>query len=86
RHLPAAAPPLVAEVGGAESDEFQRQSREFVAAWQAAGLDGIYRTLGDCHHFNLIASLHEPAGELTRRLVDFATSCAPARADGENHT
>ncbi|MEQ8231351.1 MAG: alpha/beta hydrolase [Gammaproteobacteria bacterium] len=86
RHIPHAAPPLVAEVGGAESDEFHRQSREFVAAWNAAGLAGDYRTLGDCHHFNLIASLNEPDGALTQRLLDFVGSCAPARAGEEGDT
>jgi len=83
RHLPESAPPLVAEVGGAESDEFHRQSREFIAAWRAAGLAGEYRTLGDCHHFDLIASLNEADGELTRRIADFVARCTSGHTHGE---
>lgn len=83
RHLPQRAPPLIAEVGGAESDEFHRQSREFIDAWRAAGLAGEYRRLGDCHHFDLIASLDESDGELTRRVAAFVASCTSGRTPGE---
>ena len=35
-----AAPPLLVAVGGDETGEFRRQSRDFHAAWQGAGLPG----------------------------------------------
>ena len=40
RHLPRTAPPLLVAVGGDETDEFRRQSRDFLAAWKSAGHDG----------------------------------------------
>ncbi|MDP9411412.1 MAG: alpha/beta hydrolase, partial [Actinomycetota bacterium] len=33
-HLPATAPPLLVAYGGHESDEFKRQSEDFLAAWK----------------------------------------------------
>ena len=40
RHLPGAAPPLLVAVGGDETDEFRRQSRDFHAAWRVGGPPG----------------------------------------------
>ena len=48
--IPDSAPPLVIAVGGGETVEFKRQSREFAEAWTGKGLDGTYMELGDLDH------------------------------------
>ncbi|MGE0484166.1 MAG: alpha/beta hydrolase [Gammaproteobacteria bacterium] len=73
--LPRSAPPLVAAVGGAESAEFHRQSRDYVATCRDAGLGAEYHALGDCHHFNVIESLGEADGLLTDALAEFIQNC-----------
>ncbi|MCA8967213.1 MAG: alpha/beta hydrolase [Gammaproteobacteria bacterium] len=72
--LPRTAAPLIAAVGGGESEEFHRQSRDYVAACQAVGLGAEYQVLGDCHHFNVIESLGEADGPLTDALCEFVAS------------
>lgn len=69
-HVPNAAPPLVAAVGGGESAEFHRQSLDFVAAWQAAGLSGTYEALGEDHHFSVIEGLGEQDSALNGRICE----------------
>jgi arylformamidase len=73
--LPQSAPPLIAAVGGAESAEFHRQSRDYVAACRDAGLGAEYHALGDCHHFNVIESLGDADGLLTDALGAFVQTC-----------
>lgn len=74
-HVPVAAPPLVADVGGIESTEFHRQSQDFVAAWRTAGLDGRTLTQDGKHHFSVIDGFGRVDSELTQRLVDFIARC-----------
>lgn len=74
-HLPDAAPPLVASVGGDESDEFHRQSQSFVERWQAAGLDGEYRVQAGKHHFSVIAGLAEADSPLCDEVMAFIARC-----------
>ena len=69
RHLPAAAPPLLVAVGGDETDEFRRQSRDFHAAWLGAGLAGSYLEPPGKHHLTVLEELENPNSELTRALV-----------------
>jgi arylformamidase len=53
-----------AVVGGAESDAFRAQTRDFATAWHATAEE-----LPGENHFTVIASLAEPAGLLTRRAL-----------------
>ena len=53
-HLPDTAGPLLVTLGGNESQEFHRQSREFLSAWQARGLYGRYVDLPGRNHFTVL--------------------------------
>lgn len=71
-HLPASAPPLLVAVGGDETDEFRRQSREFHGAWAQAGLPGSYLEPPGKHHLTVLEELERPESELCRALVHLA--------------
>jgi arylformamidase len=64
---------LHAWVGGAESDEFLRQSREIVEKWGAAGVETEYHAPEGANHFTVIAPLADPQSAMTLDLVDLAT-------------
>jgi len=73
RRLPHRAGPLTVACGAGELPELQRQSREFFAAWQAAGLPGGLVMLPGRDHFSILDELHRPDGALTtavRRLLE----------------
>ena len=74
-HIPDSSAPLVADVGGLESAEFQRQSQEFIAAWNGAGLNGRYTEQQDCHHFSVIEGFNDGDSLLCERLSAFVTEC-----------
>ena len=67
RHLPSPGLPLHAVVGGAESAEFLRQTRDFAAAW-----GGTAEALPGADHFTVIAPLADPESALTRRAAALA--------------
>ncbi len=69
---PRAGAILDAVVGGAESAEFHRQSEAIVEIWGRAGVDTRYESLGERHHFDVIAPLADPDSAMTRRLVTLA--------------
>ncbi|MFL1464042.1 alpha/beta hydrolase [Roseococcus sp. DSY-14] len=72
---PAPCKPLHAAVGGAESNEFLRQSREFAAAW-----DGTWEALPGLDHFTVLEPLEDPAHPLVRRAAMLAwQACAGLR-------
>jgi arylformamidase len=70
--LPRAAPPLVVAVGGEETSEFRRQSRDFHAAWRGAGLPGSYLEPAGRDHFTVLEDLERPGSELHGALVGLA--------------
>jgi arylformamidase len=72
RHLPSSAPPLLVAVGGDETSEFRRQSRDFLAAWQGAGLPGSWLEPPGKHHLSVLEEIENPASELHRALVRMA--------------
>jgi arylformamidase len=53
-HIPDAAPPLLLAYGEDETDEFKRQSEEFIDAWRAKGLDAEALTLRGKNHYDVI--------------------------------
>jgi len=69
-HLPTTVPPTLAVVGTRETEEFQRQSRDWAAACGAAGLDVEFRTL-ERNHFDILDELADPDGELARAVHGF---------------
>ena len=65
--LPSPGRPLHAAVGGAESGEFLRQSREFAEGW-----GGGYEALPGLDHFTVLAPLQRADHPLTMRVAALA--------------
>jgi arylformamidase len=63
---------LDAVVGGNESAEYFRQSRNVTETWGAAGLPTRYGTLAGANHFTAIAPLADPASPMVLRLKELA--------------
>jgi len=63
-HIPADGCPLIIGFGSLETDEFQRQSRTFAAAWSARGLTCRLVPMDGRHHFSINADLTDPHGNL----------------------
>jgi arylformamidase len=61
---------LDAVVGGAESAEFFRQSREIVEAWGEDGVETSYEELPGLNHFTVIAPLADPESAMVARLAE----------------
>ena len=53
-NLPDEAPSMMAVVGGEETPELLRQSEDFLAAWQAKGLDGDLLSLPKKNHYDVL--------------------------------
>lgn len=60
---------LIACVGGDESSEFLRQTRDLVARWGAAGVSAAAVEVPGAGHFGVIAPLADPESAMTRDLV-----------------
>ena len=67
---------LEAWVGGDESDEFLRQSREIARAWREKGAATSFRTIEAANHFTVIAPLVDPRSEMTQTLAQMARGLA----------
>ncbi len=64
-HVPAwPLCPLALAVGGREQDEFKRQSKDYLTAWQSSGHEGRYLELADHDHFTVLDELQRPGSEL----------------------
>ncbi len=61
--------PLVVAAGAEESDEFQRQSRDFAEAWEKAGASTEFMALDGCNHFTALEALGDPASPLGARAM-----------------
>jgi len=72
-NLPKSAPPLLITRGGKQTSEFLRQSDDFYAAWQAAGLPGEYWIQPECNHFDELYPLAESDSELTNKIIKLAS-------------
>jgi arylformamidase len=72
RHLPPRSGPLTLAFGTAELPELQRQSRDYGAARERAGLPVELLPLAGHDHFSILEELAEPRGALTEALVGLA--------------
>jgi arylformamidase len=61
--------PVRAFVGGLESSEFRRQSREFVDYWKAGGGDATFVEVAGATHFTVIEGLTDPESAMSRALA-----------------
>lgn len=69
---PPAGRRLAAWVGGEESAEFLRQSREIVRVWGNGGAATSYHTIEAANHFTVVAPLADPRSEMTGMLARMA--------------
>ncbi|MFN3657206.1 MAG: alpha/beta hydrolase [Pseudolabrys sp.] len=72
RHLPPSSGPLAVAFGTAELPELQRQSRDYAAAREGAGLPTELLPLAGHDHFSILEELARPDGALTRALTKLA--------------
>lgn len=59
-------------VGGNESSEFLRQSREIADGWGRLGVATRYEAIPGANHFTVVEPLVDPASGMTRRLAELA--------------
>jgi arylformamidase len=69
RNLPQDGCPLVVAVGGDETDEFRRQSKDFADLWQSKGWQAEYLECAGINHFNAPLELCKPDSEMTQKLL-----------------
>ena len=69
RHLGGYVAPLICAVGGAETDEFRRQQRDFVAQARRSGHDITGMELANFHHFDVIDELAKPESPLNKAVM-----------------
>ncbi len=74
---PPAGRALVAAVGGDESAEFLRQSRDLAAAWAKAGVEGTCLEVPGTNHFSVVDALADPSSALFGHVARLAR-CAAA--------
>jgi arylformamidase len=65
---------LDALVGGEESAEYLRQSRNMAERWGAAGVATRFDVVPGANHFTVIAALADPDSRMTIRLAELARS------------
>ena len=61
-----------AVVGGAESEEYLKQSRRIVDVWGLEGVQTRYEDIPGANHFTVIAGLADPESGMSRRLAELA--------------
>ena len=69
RHIDKLNTPLILAYGTCETPEFQRQTREFFAAVQAAGKPVQLIVGKGCNHFELLETLANPYGLIGRAVL-----------------
>ncbi len=74
--LPRQAPRCIWAHGTQETNEFARQTIDYAAAWQAAGLPGERLVLAR-NHFNILDRLADGEGELAQAVQSLADTAAP---------
>lgn len=72
--LSPAAPlmPLLAAVGGEETDGFKRWTRDLVAGWRARGAPARLMEPARSNHFTILDVLADGTAELTRGILELA--------------
>jgi arylformamidase len=68
-HVPDAAPPLLVAYGEDETDEFKRQSEDFLGAWKENGLDGGRLVLPGKNHYDVIDGFLDAGSPLLTEIL-----------------
>lgn len=66
---PGADCPLIVSYGETETDEFKRQSDDYLAAWIGRGRAGRYVAMPGTNHFDIVLALGDPASALTQAIL-----------------
>jgi arylformamidase len=69
-HVPDAAPPLLVAYGENETDEFKRQSEDFLGAWKEKGLPGGRLVLSGKNHFDVVDGFLDAGSPLLSRILE----------------
>lgn len=69
RQIPGDGCPLIVGYGGGEQKEFRRQSREFAAAWRAAGLEVEEFDMPGVNHFQLRRHFNDPKSPILTSML-----------------
>ena len=69
QNLPINGCPLIVAVGGDETDEFRRQSKDFSDLWRKKGWNADYLECQGLHHFNAPLELCNSDSVLTHKLL-----------------
>lgn len=80
RNLPESGPPLIVSWGGSETAEFKRQSRDYAAAWQAAGFPVEAFEESARNHFDIVLDLADPESRLFARTRDMIAATGQEKA------
>ncbi len=67
---PAHGCPLLVSYGANETDEFKRQSRDYLTQWLGRGHPGRYIDMPGSNHFDLVLRLNDPHQAHTRALLE----------------
>lgn len=70
--------PLSIVVGGEESDEFRRQSYDFVTEWGKRMTGTAYLELPNLNHFTIIDQMNSPGNPLTETLLRHMALALPS--------
>ncbi len=67
-HLGPGGPPLIISWGADETSVFKSQSRDYAAAWRAAGNIADELEVPECHHFTILDALNRPDDPLMQAI------------------
>lgn len=67
---------FVAAVGGEESGEFLRQSREIAESWSKVGIDARCQVIDGANHFTVVDELIRPDSVMLKEIVAMAHEAA----------
>ena len=69
--LTAEAPtiPIIIAAGGAETDEFCRQSRDFASDWNSKGGNCSFLDVTGCNHFSILSNLADPKSQIVKDVL-----------------
>jgi arylformamidase len=73
-HLPNTPTGLMAIAGGNETSEFRRQTLDYAAKWQAAGMASEARIVPGFNHYDIVLELLDPTSEVAGAMVGTALS------------
>jgi arylformamidase len=68
-HLPVSPCPVVASYGETETDEFKRQTDDYLAALRARGGDARYVATPGSNHFDIVLRLNDAQSPVTRAIL-----------------